>query len=326
MTVRLTNLGATVMSIEVPDRNGNLADVVLGFDSPEEYARNPVYFGCTVGRVSNRLRHARFSLDGVEYQLARNIGEHALHGGIEGFSLKPWSIEKVTEGSEPAVLFGYTSPDGEEGYPGTLTVTVTFTVRQDNALQIDYRATTDKATPVNLTNHSYFNLSGRPESALDHVLMVNADRFTPVDAAQIPTGEIAVVDGTPLDFRTPTRVGERIDGRFDQLVLSRGYDLNWVLNNPYEGKLTLSAELTEHTSGRLLECFTTEPGVQVYTSNFLDGSIVGKGGVAYEKHAAICLETQHFPNSPNIAHFPSTVVRPGEVMRSRTVYRFSVAS
>jgi aldose 1-epimerase len=233
-------------------------------------------------------------------------------------------VEEVTEGPEPSVTFRYVSPDGEEAYPGTLTVSVTYTVRRENALQISYEATTTRATPVNLTNHSYFNLSGRPGTAVDHVLMVNADRFTPVDATQIPTGEIRSVDGTPLDFRTPTRVGDRIDEKFDQLVLSHGYDLNWVLNNSYNGNLTLAAELVDRTSGRVLECYTTEPGLQIYSGNFLDGSVVGKGGVAYDRRAAICLETQHFPDSPNIEHFPTTILRPGERMQSRTVYRFSV--
>lgn len=324
MRVRLTNLGATVMSIEVPDRNGEPADVVLGFDEPEDYADNPVYFGCTVGRFANRLRHAAFSLDGVDYQLARNKGEHALHGGVEGFSFKIWSVEEIGSGPQPFVRFGYVSPDGEEGYPGTLVVAVRFALRRDNALQIDYRATTDRATPVNLTNHSYFNLSGDPTTTiLDHVLKLNADRFTPVDAAQIPTGEIVSVTGTPLDFRIPTTVGDRIDSSFEQLVLSHGYDLNWVLNGRV-GRLTFAGEVADRSSGRVLECFTTEPGVQVYTGNFLDGSIAGKGGAAYPRRAAICLETQHFPDSPNIEHFPTTILRPGQTYSSQTVYRFSV--
>lgn len=325
--VRLTNLGATVLSIEVPDRDGEFSDVVLGFDTPEEYAENPVYFGCTVGRVANRLREARFSLDGEEHQLTRNIGEHALHGGIEGFSFKIWTVEKVVEGPEPSVKFQYVSPDGEEGYPGTLTVSVTYTLRRDNALQIDYEASTDRPTPVNLTNHSYFNLSGRPEAmVLDHLLTVHADKYTPVDSSQIPTGEILLVDWTPLDFRVPARVGKRIGEDHPQLRYSRGYDLNWVLNKSNDSSLALAAKLAEPLSGRVLECFTTEPGIQIYSGNFLNGSIAGKGGIKYQKRTGLCLETQHFPDSPNIDHFPSTIVRPGEVRRSRTVYRFSVES
>jgi aldose 1-epimerase len=323
--VRLTNLGASVISIEVPDRDGELLDVVLGFDSPEAYADNPFYFGCTVGRVANRIRGGSFALDGKEYQLTKNIGSDALHGGVRGFHQMLWEAEVLAAGEEPSVRFSYLSPDGEEGYPGNLTISVTYTLRRENALQIDYEMTTDHATPVNLTNHSYFNLSGRPETTvLDHLLIVNADTYTPVDTSQIPTGEIASVEGTPLDFRTPTRIGDRIGERFDQLVLGHGYDLNWVLNRPWQGGLRLAAELTERTSGRVVECFTTEPGVQVYSGNSLDGSVTGKGGLAYQKHAGICLETQHFPNSPNIEHFPNTILRPGEVRRSRTVYRFSV--
>jgi aldose 1-epimerase len=327
MKVRLTNLGATVLSIEVPDRNGTVEDVLLGFDTLEEYAENPSYFGCTVGRVANRIRGARFSLDGTEYQLARNIGSDALHGGIEGFHKRLWSRETVADGSEPSVTFRYLSPDGEEGYPGNLDVSVTYTLRRDAALQIDYEARTDKATPVNLTNHAYFNLTGRQgETALDHLLMINADEYTPVDKSQVPTGELAPVEGTPLDFRSRMSVGARIEEDFEQLVLSHGYDLNWVLNKDREGELSRAAQLSEPSSGRALECFTTEPGIQFYSGNFLDGTVVGKGGVRYEKRTGFCLETQHFPDSPNIPHFPSTILRPGQLRRSRTVYRFSIES
>jgi aldose 1-epimerase len=323
--VRLTNLGASVLSVEVPDRHGEVSDVILGYDSPEEYAENPVCFGCTVGRVANRIRDGRFTLDGADYQLARNIGSDSLHGGARGFHTKRWDAEVLKEDAEPSVRFSYLSMDGEEGYPGNLTVRVTYTLRRGSALQIDYEATTDRATPVNLTNHSYFNLDSRPGmTVLDHLLMVDADRYTPVDASQIPTGEIALVEGTPMEFREPTRVGARIEEDHQQLQFSHGYDLNWVLNGSSGRGLRLAARLEEPSSGRTLECLTTEPGIQIYTGNFLDGSLAGKGGIRYEKRTGICLETQHFPNSPNIEHFPSVVLRPGEVRRSQTVYRFSV--
>jgi aldose 1-epimerase len=325
MQAQITNFGGIVVSLKVPDKQGKLADVVLGYDSLDGYLENPSYFGAIIGRYGNRIAHGRFELDGKTYTLAKNNGENSLHGGKTGFNKVVWTPRAFESKDGPSLELKYLSKDGEEGYPGDLHVTVTYTLANTNELKIDYAATTDKTTVVNLTNHSYFNLTGTPEKdILEHVLMINADRFTPVDSGLIPTGELKPVAGTPFDFRKPTAVGARIGNDDEQLKLGGGYDHNFVLNSaPKRGGLTLAARVLEPGSGRVLEVWTTEPGIQFYTSNFLNGSIKGKGGIAYQKHAALCLETQHFPDSPNHPKFPTTTLKPGEKYHTVTVYKFS---
>jgi aldose 1-epimerase len=325
MQALITNFGGIVVSLKVPDKQGKLADVVLGYDSLDGYLENPSYFGAIIGRYGNRIAHGRFELDGKTYTLAKNNGENSLHGGKTGFNKVVWTPRAFESKDGPSLELKYLSKDGEEGYPGDLHVTATYTLTNTNELKIDYAATTDKTTVVNLTNHSYFNLTGTPEKdILEHVLMINADRFTPVDSGLIPTGELKPVAGTPFDFRKPTAVGARIGSDDEQLKLGGGYDHNFVLNSaPKRGGLTLAARVLEPRSGRVLEVWTTEPGIQFYTSNFLNGSIKGKGGIAYQKHAALCLETQHFPDSPNHPKFPTTTLKPGEKYHTVTVYKFS---
>jgi len=318
MTVKITTYGATVTEIDVPDRNGKADDVVLGFDSLDPYLKGEPYFGAIVGRVANRIAGGKFTLDGKEYPLAVNNGPNALHGGLKGFDKQIWKAETVTDAPQPEVRFTYLSPDGEEGYPGNLNVTVVYTLTNDNALKIDYTATTDKATPVNLTNHSYFNLAGSG-SVLNTVLTINADRYTPADATNIPTGELRSVKGTPFDFTHPTPIGARIDRIPDP---TGGYDHNFVLNK--RGKsLSLAARAYEPTTGRALEMWTTEPGVQLYTANGLDGTLTGHGGVVYNKYGAFCLEAQHYPDSIHHPNFPSVVLRPGQTYHQTTIYKFS---
>jgi aldose 1-epimerase len=316
---QLTNHGAAIVALKTPDRNGKLADIVLGFETAGRYVTdNRPHFGATIGRFGNRIGRARFELNGVEYQLAKNNGENSLHGGILGFDKVPWTARRL---SDSAMEMSYLSPDGEEGYPGNLNVTVTFTLTDTGSLKIDYSAITDKDTVLNLTNHSYFNLKGAGEGdILDHWLLLNAERFTPVLASLIPTGELRPVAGTPLDFRRSTRIGERIDQDDEQLRLGKGYDHNFVLNDG-GGWLALAARVEEPSSGRVLEVHTTEPGVQLYTSNSLK-PIEGKGGKSYGPRAALCLETQHFPDSPNQPRFPSTVLRSGQRFHSITEFRF----
>jgi aldose 1-epimerase len=321
---RIMTYGATVVSLKVPDNAGALGDVVLGFDALNGYEENPSpYFGKIVGRYGNRIAGGRFPLDGVEYKLAQNDGKNHLHGGLRGFDKAVWNAR--TPGTQ-SVELTYLSKDGEEGYPGNLTTTVTYTLTDTGDLQIDYKATTDKATVLNLTNHSYFNLAGQGEGdILAHQLTLNADRFTPVDAGLIPTGELRPVAGTPFDFRSPHAIGERIDANDPQIKLGKGYDHNFVLN-----KTGTSAELagrvTDPKSGRVLEVLTTQPGVQLYTSNFLDGTIHGKGGKVYQRRSALCLETQHYPDSPNHPAFPTTELKPGEEYRQTTIFRFPAPS
>jgi len=315
--VKITNYGATIVSIKAPDRQGKIADVVLGFDDLDGYLHRNRFFGTIVGRYGNRIAKGQFSLGGRSYTLARNNGENHLHGGLKGFDKVVWAAKETPTG----VVMTYTSKDGEEGYPGNLAVTVTYSVTDDNGVRIDYAATTDKETVVNLTNHSYFNLAGGG-TILKHEMMINADRFTPVDQGLIPTGELRPVKGTPMDFTKPVAIGARIDQKDEQLGYGRGYDHNWVINgNP--GTLRLAARVHDPASGRILEVQTTEPGVQLYTANFLDGSIKGKGGQAYGQRSAFCLETQHFPDSPNKPSFPSTVLKPGARYTSTTVYKLS---
>ncbi|SPF41953.1 Aldose 1-epimerase [Candidatus Sulfopaludibacter sp. SbA4] len=313
MEARVTNFGAILVSLKTPDRRGALADIVLGFDTFDGYLNTKRYFGATVGRYANRIAHGAFTLDGHAYTLARNNGENSLHGGVRGFHKAIWKGRAIA-GPPPAVEFTYLSRDGEEGYPGNLSVTVRYTLTDANELRIEYTAATDKPTVVNLTNHSFFNLAGEGAGdVLRHVVTIDADRFTPVDAGQIPTGELQSVGGTPFDFRKPTAIGARID--------AQGYDHNYVLNHA-PGKLGFAARVTEPGSGRIMEVLTSEPGVQFYTANTLDGSDRGKGGHVYGPRSAFCMETQHFPDSPNRPDFPTTVLRPGASFRSTTVYRF----
>ncbi len=322
MSVRLAAYGARVTSLMVPDRDGKLADVVLGHHDVETYKTAPKkpYLGVTLGRYAGRIAGGRFTIDGKEYQLARNSGPNHGHGGVVGFDKVTWNAERTPDG----VRFTYRSADGEEGYPGNLDVSVTYSLTKDNALVIDYRATTDKATPVNLSNHSYFNLAGEgAETVLDHLLMVRADAMLAIDEASIPTGQIVPVAGTPFDFRSPRRIGDRIDDKDQQLILGKGYDHTFVLNRASDGQPTLAATLYDPASGRLMEVITQEPGVQVYTANFLDGILVGKSGRPYLKRSAVCLETQHFPDSPNKAGFPSSILHPDKPYQTRTIYRFS---
>jgi aldose 1-epimerase len=322
MAAEITPFGGIVVSLTAPDRDGEMDDVVLGFDSLDEYLDHNPFFGCLVGRYGNRIANGTFTLNGVTYTLAKNNGENHLHGGLQGFDKRLWSALARETAEGPALELSYLSPAGEEGYPGTLSVTVTYTVTSDNGLRIDYAATTDETTVVNLTNHTYFNLAAdEAETVLDHKLMLNADAFTPVDETLIPTGEVRSVEGTPLDFRTPTQIGARIEVDDEQLGYGGGYDHNWVINGE-PGELRLAARVTEPATGRQMEVWTTEPGVQFYAGNFLDGTITGKGGQVYGHRWGFCLETQHFPDSPNKPQFPSTILRPGETYESTTIYRF----
>jgi len=314
---RIMTYGGVVVSLKVPDRSGALGDVVAGFDNLEGYLTPPPYFGAIIGRYGNRIGAGRFSLGGMEYQLAKNNGANHLHGGTRGFDKRVWSAKPL---SPQSLELSYLSKDGEEGYPGNLSATVTYTLTDANELRIEYSATTDKETVVNLTNHSYFNLAGEGD-ILGHQVMIHADRFTPVDKGLIPTGELKSVAGTPFDFLTAKAIGERIEQKDKQLIFGQGYDHNWVLNRTGPG-LETAARVTDSKSGRVLEVLTTEPGLQFYTGNFLDGTLKGKGRV-YAKRSAFCMETQHFPDSPNKPAFPSTVLRPGDTYRTTTVYRFS---
>jgi len=318
--VSAISYGAIITSIRVPDRKGAAADVALGFDTLEGYLGDHPFFGTVVGRYGNRIANARFTLGGRTYQLAANNGPNHLHGGVRGFDKYVWAAAPID--GVNGVAFTRTSPDGEEGYPGTLQVRVSYVLTEANELVIEYQATTDKATPVNLTQHTYFNLAGHGAGPVaDHELMIDADRYTPVDESLIPTGVLAPVAGTPLDFRRPTRVGARIDAPDEQIRFGRGYDHNFVLNRR-GNDLHLAARVVEPKSGRSLEVSTTEPGVQFYTGNFLDGTIKGKGGSAYVRRGGLCLETQHFPDSPNQPAFPTTILEPGATYRSKTVWKF----
>lgn len=326
MVVEITNFGAIITSIQVPDRDGNLADIALGYESVEGYinAVDKPYFGAVVGRYGNRIAEGKFSLDGKTYELACNNGENHLHGGVIGFDKVVWSA-KVLE-NKNSLQLSYTAKDMEEGYPGNLQASVTYRLTDNNEIEITYHATTDKATPVNLTQHTYFNLNGEGEGTiLDHELMINAKKFTPVDEGLIPTGELRAVSGTPFDFTTPKPIGRDINQQNEQLTFGLGYDHNWVLV-PTEGAddLNLAARVYEPTSGRVLEILTTEPGIQFYCGNFLDGRLKGKSGKTYVYRGGFCLETQHYPDSPNQPAFPSTILQPGEEYHSRTLFRFSV--
>ncbi len=320
MTVKITNYGGIVTSLTAPDKNGKFNDVVLGFDTLEKYLAGHPYFGAIVGRYGNRIAKGKFTLNGMEYKLATNNGENHLHGGIKGFDKVVWQAEEIKKENEVGLKLRYLSKNGEEGYPGNLSAVVTYTLTGHNELKIYYEAETDKPTPVNLTHHSYFDLEGVDSDGpgggiLGHLLTIHADRFTPVDQGLIPTGGLKSVNDTPMDFISPRAIGERIS------LVEGGYDHNYVLNN-WDGSLRLAASVSEPVSGRIMEVWTTEPGLQFYSGNFLDGSIMGKSGKKYERHYGFCLETQHFPDSPNKANFPSTILEPGKTYTHTTVYRF----
>ena len=324
MTAKITNYGAIVQTLTAPDKNGKIEDVVLGYDKLADYLKATPYFGAIVGRYGNRIAKGKFTLDGVEYSLATNNGVNHLHGGIKGFDKVVWDAEPIMGEKSQSLKLTYLSKDGEEGYPGNLSCTVIYSLTDKNELQIEYKATTDKATPVNLTHHGYFNLSGNCKSdILDHELWINAATFTPVDSTLIPTGDFASVENTPFDFNSPTAIGARINEENEQLKYGLGYDHNWVLND-VDGSMKLQASLYEKNSGRLMEIYTVEPGLQFYSGNFLDGSNVGKGGKVYKYRNGLCLETQHFPDSPNKPEFPSTILKPGETYHTKTIYKFTV--
>jgi aldose 1-epimerase len=338
MTVKVINYGASIVSIVVPDRNGKFADVVFGYDSLDGYVNGNAFIGATIGRYANRIAKGRFTLDGKTYQLSVNDGENTLHGGKMGFYRVLWNAEPLETPDGPAVKMTYVSKDGEEGFPGTATVSVTYTLTNDNSIRIDYSGTTDKTTVMNLTNHSYFNLTGDPrKTILDEEVMIDADKFTPVDSELIPTGKIESVVNTPFDFRKLTPIGARINEKDpataelnQQLKYCLGYDLNWVLNGQKKssvssvGKVRKVAELYDPSSGRVLEVLTDQPGLQFYSGNHLDGTQVGKGGIVYKFRTAVCMEAQFYPDSPNHPNFPSTVLKPGETYRQTTIYKFSV--
>jgi aldose 1-epimerase len=325
MEVRAITYGAIIQSIRVPDRSGRIGDVTLGYDSLPGYLTASPYFGAVVGRYANRIARGRFTLGGKTYRLATNNGPNHLHGGVKGFDKVVWEAKSFQRGDTAGVEFQHTSPDGDEGYPGTLQVSVTYTLTPSNQLEIEYRAKTDRATPVNLSQHSYFNLAGEGSGdILGHILEVDADRYTPVDSTLIPTGELASVRNTPFDFRTPTAIGARINRPDPQLKYGKGYDHNFVLNRSGPGLLH-AVHVEEPKNGRTLDISTTEPGLQFYSGNFLDGTITGKAGHVYGHRSALVLETQHFPDSPNHPNFPSTILRPGNEYRSQTVFAFGVA-
>ncbi len=320
--VSIITWGGIVTSLKTPDRDGKLEDVVLGFDDLAGYLKPHPYLGAIIGRYGNRIGAARFTLNGVEYKLAANNGPNALHGGLKGFDKVLWQARDASNAQARKLELSYLSKDGEEGYPGNLSATVVYTLTDQNELRIDYTATTDKDTVVNLTNHSYFNLGGPAEpDILGHELTLHADRFTPVDATLIPTGELRSVEGTPFDFRRPVAIGARINQADEQIKFGGGYDHNYVLTGG-GGALSLAAVVREPKTGRVMEVLTTEPGIQFYSGNFLDGTLTGKGGKVMSRRSGFCLETQHYPDSPNKPQFPSTVLKPGQEYQSTTVYRF----
>src|SRR3989441_5419349 len=321
---RIINYGGIVTSLKVPDRNGKLDDVVLGFDNLDDYLKGRTYLGAIIGRYGNRIAKGRFTLNGVEYKLAVNNGENHLHGGLKGFDKVVWQARVLKMPNGAALELTYLSRDGEEGYPGNLSVKVIYTLTNANELKIDYSATTDKDTIINLTHHSYFNLAGQGNGdILNHRLYINASRFTPIDAESIPTGGIRSLSGTPFDFTRMKAIGERINADNEQLKFGSGYDHNFVLNGKM-GVLRIAAKVYEPTTGRVMEVLTTEPGIQFYSGNFLDGTLTGKRGKVYQRRSAFCLETQHYPDSPNKPNFPSAVLRKGARYHTTTIYRFSV--
>jgi aldose 1-epimerase len=327
LSARIITLGATVQALSVPDRNGVSEDIVLGYRSAQDYLDEPQYFGATVGRYANRIAGGRFSLDGQEYVLPVNDGRNHLHGGPKGLDKVVWTLESVEQGSPARAVFRYRSPDGDAGYPGALDVTAIYSLDDRNELTIEYRATTDKPTIANITNHSYFNLAGEAvdTTVMDHLLTLEAERFTPVDATLIPTGEQRAVAGTPFDFRSPKPIGRDVrDAASEQMRFGRGYDHNFIVNGE-PGKLRLAAKLEDPGSGRVMELLVTAPGVQFYSGNFLNGTTVGKSGRIYRQGDALCLEPQFFPDSPNHPEFPSARLDPGETYVNKMVFRFSTS-
>jgi len=321
--VKIINYGATVISLVIPNRNGKMEDVVLGYDSLQGYIDGTTYFGAIVGRYGNRIGKGKFLLEGKNYQVTVNDGENSLHGGKVGYNKVLWNVTAVEDSVEPALELTYINPDGEEGFPGTVTLTVTYTLTNKNELRIDYKGTTDKITVLNPTHHSYFNLSGSfNNTILDHLLTIEADSITPVDKGLITTGKYLDVTKTPMDFRTPTAIGTRINDQFEQLAFGKGYDHNWVLRSYTKGKVRKVAELYEQKSGRLMTVYTDQPGIQFYSGNFLNGNDKGKG-IAYQLRTGLCLEAQCFPDSPNKPEFPSVTLRPGEVYHQTTIYQFT---
>jgi aldose 1-epimerase len=319
--VRIMNHGGTIISLETSDRNGKMADIVLGHDTAAEYVQATPYFGAAVGRFANRIKGGKFILDGEEYTLAQNNGPNALHGGLRGFDKVIWDTEILK--AENAVRMRYVSEDGEEGFPGEVKTIMTYTLTEANELKIDYAAESTKATPYNITNHSYFNLAGHDAGYCgSQLLAINADSFLPTDETAIPYGGEAPVEGTPFDFRTPHAIGERIDADHKQLRFAGGYDHNFCLNKNRPAELSFAARAEDPSSGRMMEVYTTEPGVQFYAGNFLDGTVKGKGGCGYVRRGGFCLETQHYPDSPNQSQFPDTILRPGKTFRSQTIYKF----
>jgi aldose 1-epimerase len=322
--IRILTYGGIIQSVEVPDRRGRFANITLGFDNLDDYVTKSPYFGCITGRYANRIALGRFTLDGKTYQLPINNDPNSLHGGTRGFDKHNWATEPFRHGSSVGLVMRFTSPDGDQGYPGRLSAKVTYTLTSHNALRMDYRATTTKPTVVNLTNHAYWNLEEEGAGTIDnHKLLIRASRYTPVDPTLIPTGAIDTVAGTPMDFRRPTAIGARNRDSFEQLVIGRGYDHNWVLDRRGHG-LELAAKAVDRATGRSLSVLTTEPGIQFYGGNFLDGTLVGTSGRMYRQGDGFALETQHYPDSPNHPNFPSTVLRPGQVYRTTTVYQFGV--
>lgn len=323
-SVKILNYGAAITGVDVPDRHGKIEDVVLGHHNLMNFVGGRFYLGATIGRYANRIAGGRFSLDGKEYQLSKNNNGNLLHGGVKGFDKKIWKAAVVQGTENPSLELTLISPDGEEGFPGNLETKVIYTVTNDDELKIEYKAFTDKPTIINLTNHTYFNLTGSPaNSILDHVLMINADKFTPTDSQSIPTGEIADVENTPMDFRKPFRIGDRIEENYKQLEFAKGYDHNWVLNN-FNGSVRKAAALYDPSTGRCMEVLTDQPGLQFYSGNYLDGKLQGKNGICYQARSGLCLECQHYPNSPNEKKFPSVILRPGQEYTQTTIYKFSV--
>jgi aldose 1-epimerase len=322
---KITNFGGIVVALKTPDRKGQFTDIVLGYDNVKGYEGDTAFFGALIGRYGNRIAKGQFTLNGKTYQIPLNDGPNALHGGPNAFNKKVWTARDISTHSTPMLQLTYLSKDGENGFPGNLNVQVTYSVTSNNELRIDYAATTDKDTVLNLTNHSYFNLKGEGEGdILQHEVRLNANKFTPVDATLIPTGELKNVQGTPFDFRKSTAIGARIDSDDQQLKYGWGYDHNWVLNGLGAGQLVIAARVHEATTGRVLEVLTDQPGVQFYSGNHMDGTIRGKGGKVYPKRGGLCLETQHYPDSPNHPAFPSTTLKAGEKFHSTTVYKFGV--
>ncbi len=322
--ISITNYGGTVTSLKVPDKTGQVKDIVLGFNDLKSYLNDHPYFGSIIGRYGNRIANGKFSLNGKEYILAKNNGTNNLHGGIKGFDKQIWNVNEIKDKSSVGIELTYLSKDGEEGFPGNLSVAVTYTINNNNEFRIDYKATTDIVTICNLTNHSYFNLSGEGNgSILDHEVMIKANKYTPINSSLITTGELADVTGTPFDFQTPTPIGKNINEDNLQLKYAGGYDHNYVLDKPKDSKaLLLAATVNNPKSGRSMDVLTTEPGIQFYSGNFLDGTLVGKSGKNYNQRYGFCLETQHYPDSPNKPNFPSTILEPGQTYLTSTIYKF----